>query len=102
MTSMHMCQIFYVLLVNCAKRLKIQEDKNKDCPQTLHNICNWLYVDKSAVEYHDLNDIKIINYNELQAAKEIVSKHLKRIKNPEFIGVNFDVLEYCVPSLMLG
>jgi len=94
-------EFLYILLVNYAKQLKRQED-NKDCQQTLHNLCNWFHVDKSAIEYHDLDEVKIINYSELQAAKETVSKHLKCIQNPEFIGINFDVLEYCVPSLMLG
>jgi len=57
-----------------------------------------------AIEYHDLEEIKIINYNELKTAKETVCKHLAyNIKNySEFIGINFDILEYCVPSLMLG
>lgn len=87
--------------VNCAKQLKIQED-NKDCPGTLHNVCNWFYVDKPAIEYHELDEIKIINYNELQTSIEAVSKHLKCIQSPEFIGINFDILEYCVPTLMLG
>ncbi|XP_012223300.1 beta-alanine-activating enzyme [Linepithema humile] len=94
-----MCNMSHA--INCAKQLKTQED-NKDCPRALQNICNWFYVDKSAIEYHELDEVKIINYNELQAAKETVSKHLKCIQNPEFIGINFDVLEYCVPSLMLG
>ncbi|XP_018342023.1 PREDICTED: acyl-CoA synthetase family member 4 isoform X1 [Trachymyrmex septentrionalis] len=85
---------------NCIERLKTQNDRNG--PQTLHNECNWLYPDKSVIEYHDLENVKIISYRELKAAKEIVSNHLKHILCPEFIGIDFDILEYCVPSLMLG
>lgn len=91
------------LSVNRAKRQKVQ-DNRRDCPQTLHDVCNWLHLNDSAIEYHDLEEIKIISYNELQAAKETVSEHLKYNVNNyfEFIGIDFDIVEYCVPSLMLG
>ncbi|XP_018311567.1 acyl-CoA synthetase family member 4 [Mycetomoellerius zeteki] len=85
---------------NCIERLKTQNDKND--PQALHNECNWLYLNKPAIEYHDLENVKIISYRELKAAKEIVSNYLKHIVCSEFIGIDFDILEYCVPSLMLG
>jgi len=49
-----------------------------------------------------LENIKIISYKELKAAKEIVSSHLKCIACSEFIGIDFDILECYVPSLMLG
>ncbi|XP_011339696.1 beta-alanine-activating enzyme isoform X2 [Ooceraea biroi] len=89
--------------INCAKKQKVQNDE-RDCPQRLHDACNWLHLNDSAIEYHDLEEIKIICYNELQAAKETVSKHLQNnIKDyPEFIGIDFDIVEYCVPPLMLG
>lgn len=78
-------------------------DYERDSPQVLLDVCMWLDLDDSAIEYHDLREIKIIRYNELHAAKEIVSKRLECVKNcPEFIGIDFDILEYCVPSLMLG
>lgn len=79
----------------------MQDDK-QDCPQTLHNICNWFYLDEAVIEYHDLEEVKIISYNELQTMKQIVSNCLKCIQHPEFIGIDLDILEYCVPSLMLG
>ncbi|XP_014470185.1 PREDICTED: acyl-CoA synthetase family member 4 [Dinoponera quadriceps] len=88
--------------INYTKKLKVQDVKNKYCPYILHNICNWFYLDKPAIEYHDLQEVKIISYNELQAATKTVSDCLKYIQYPEFIGINFDILEYCVPSLMLG
>ncbi|XP_012530873.2 beta-alanine-activating enzyme isoform X1 [Monomorium pharaonis] len=88
------------LLTNCTKGLKTQRDK--DGSQTLHDACNWTYLDKPALEYHDLENVKIISYRELKAAKEIIFSHLKCIEYPEFIGIDFNILEYCVPSLMLG
>ncbi|KAL6438049.1 hypothetical protein ACFW04_004363 [Cataglyphis niger] len=87
--------------INETKRLKLQNDDKQD-PQSLHNICSWLHLNKTAIEYHDLKEIKIISYNELRAMKETVSNCLKPINYPEFIGINWDILEYCVPSLMLG
>ncbi|XP_011637640.1 beta-alanine-activating enzyme [Pogonomyrmex barbatus] len=84
---------------NRNKKLKVQNDKNK---QTLHNLCDWLYPDKTAIEYHDLENIKIISYRELRKAKETILNHLKCIGHPEFIGIDSDISEYCVPSLMLG
>ncbi|XP_029171037.1 LOW QUALITY PROTEIN: beta-alanine-activating enzyme [Nylanderia fulva] len=88
--------------INDTKRLKLQDDK-QNCPhKTLHNICNWFYLDKTAIEYHDLEKVKIISYNELQTMKQIVSNCLKCIQHPEFIGIDLDISEYCVPSLMLG
>ncbi|XP_072757295.1 beta-alanine-activating enzyme [Anoplolepis gracilipes] len=87
---------------NDTKKLKLQDDNKPDCSQALHNVCNWLYLNKTAIEYHDLKEVKIISYNELRAMKEIVSNCLKCIQYPEFIGINWDILEYCVPSLMLG
>lgn len=79
----------------------MQNDDKQD-PQSLHKICSWLHLNKTAIEYHDLKEIKIISYNELRAMKETVSNCLKPIDYPEFIGINWDILEYCVPSLMLG
>lgn len=93
--------IVHVFLVNDTKRLKLQNDDKQD-PQSLHNICSWLHLNKTAIEYHDLKEVKTISYNELRAMKEIVSNCLKSIDYPEFIGINLDILEYCVPSLMLG
>ncbi|KYN17850.1 Acyl-CoA synthetase family member 4 like protein [Trachymyrmex cornetzi] len=90
----------FFFLANCIEKLKTQNDRS--VPQTLHNECNWLYLNKSVIEYHDLENIKIISYRELKAAKEIVSNHLKHIVCSEFIGIDFNILEYCVPSLMLG
>lgn len=88
------------LSANCTEKLKTQRDRGG--PQTLHDACNWIYLDKPAIEYHDLENVKIISYKELKAAKEIVLSRLKCIEYPEFIGIDFDILEYCVPSLMLG
>ncbi|XP_070149828.1 beta-alanine-activating enzyme isoform X2 [Polyergus mexicanus] len=88
--------------INDTKRLKLQDDNKQDCQQSLYNICSWLNLNKTAIEYHDLKEVKIISYNELRVMKEIVSNCLKRIQHPEFIGINLDILEYCVPSLMLG
>ncbi|XP_077269796.1 aminoadipate-semialdehyde dehydrogenase isoform X3 [Temnothorax americanus] len=85
---------------NCTKRLKVQDDRNDS--QALHDVCNWLYLDKTAIEYHDLENVKIISYRELKATKETISSHLKCIECPEFIGIDFDISECCVPSLMLG
>ncbi|KAL0102094.1 hypothetical protein PUN28_018561 [Cardiocondyla obscurior] len=85
---------------NNTKKLKVQNDR--DNLQTLHDVCNWFHLDKSAIEYHDLENVKIIKYKELKAAKETVSSHLKCINCPEFIGIDFEVSKYCVPSLMLG
>ncbi|XP_011880286.1 PREDICTED: acyl-CoA synthetase family member 4 isoform X2 [Vollenhovia emeryi] len=84
---------------SCTKRLKVQYDRSD---RALHNACNWLHLDKPAIEYHDLENVKTISYRELKAAKETVSSHLKFIERPEFIGINFDISESCVPSLMLG
>ncbi|XP_018406530.1 PREDICTED: acyl-CoA synthetase family member 4 isoform X2 [Cyphomyrmex costatus] len=88
------------VLANCIEGLKMQNDRSS--PQALHNECNWLYLDKAAIEYHDLDNVKIISYKELKAAKEVISNHLNYIECSEFIGIDFDILEYCVPSLMLG
>ncbi|XP_032670188.1 beta-alanine-activating enzyme [Odontomachus brunneus] len=86
--------------ISYTERLKVQ-DKD-DCLYTLYDMCNWIDLEKPAIEYYNLQEIKIINYNELQAATQAVSNCLKCIQFPEFIGINFDILEYCVPSLMLG
>ncbi|XP_011262897.2 beta-alanine-activating enzyme isoform X1 [Camponotus floridanus] len=88
--------------INDTKKLKLQNDNKPDYPQALHDICNWLHFNKAAIEYHDLKEVKTISYNELQAMKEVVANCLKCIQYPEFIGINLDILEYCVPSLMLG
>lgn len=93
-------RISYVLLAKCTDILKTQNDKSGT--QALHNVCNWLFLDKPAIEYHDLENVKIISYRELKAAKEIVASHLKCIEYPEFIGIDLNILECCVPSLMLG
>lgn len=80
--------------------MKVQDDRNDS--QALHNVCNWLYLDKPAIEYHDLENVKTISYRELKAAKETVSNYLKCIERPEFIGIDFDIPNCYVPSLMLG
>lgn len=69
----------------------------------LHDICNWNELDNVIIEYHDLRGIIIyITYRELLAAKVMLSDHLKSIQSYEFIGINFDIPEYCVVSLILG
>ncbi|XP_076676078.1 aminoadipate-semialdehyde dehydrogenase isoform X2 [Andrena cerasifolii] len=69
----------------------------------LHDICNWNELDNVIIEYHDLQGIIIcITYRELLAAKVMLSDHLKSIQSYEFIGINFDIPEYCVVSLILG
>lgn len=93
-------RISYILSANFTERLKVQDDKSD--PQALHNVCNWLYLDKPAIEYHDLENVKIISYRELKATKETISSYLKCIERPEFIGIDFDISDCCVPSLMLG
>lgn len=94
--------VFFVFLVNsCTKKLKTYDNK-QDGLQVLTKICNWFNLNKSAIEYHDIEEIKIIKYDELQTAKKTVSNHLKCIKYSEFIGINTDISEYCVPSLILG
>lgn len=93
---------FFLVNDKKTKRLKLQDDNKQDCPQTLHNICNSFCFDKTVVEYHDLEEVKLISYNELQMMKQIISSCLKCIQYPEFIGIDLDILEYCVPSLMLG
>lgn len=92
--------LHFFFLANCTERLKVQDDQNDQ--QNLHNICNWLYLDKTAIEYHDLENVKTVSYRELKVAKETVSSQLKCIEHPEFIGIDFDISDYCVPSLMLG
>ncbi|XP_020280492.1 acyl-CoA synthetase family member 4 isoform X2 [Pseudomyrmex gracilis] len=86
---------------SCTKKLKTYDNK-QDGLQVLTKICNWFNLNKSAIEYHDIEEIKIIKYDELQTAKKTVSNHLKCIKYSEFIGINTDISEYCVPSLILG
>lgn len=93
--------IYFVFLVSSAKKLKTYDNK-KDCSLVLSKVCNWFNLNKSAIEYHDVEEIKIIRYDELQTAKKTVSDNLKCIKYSEFIGINIDILEYCVPSLILG
>ncbi|XP_076620324.1 aminoadipate-semialdehyde dehydrogenase [Colletes latitarsis] len=68
----------------------------------LHDICKWNELDNVVIEYHDLERIIYINYRELFAAKAMLSDLLKCIEGFEFIGINFDVPQYCVVSLMLG
>ncbi|XP_076176149.1 aminoadipate-semialdehyde dehydrogenase isoform X2 [Ptiloglossa arizonensis] len=68
----------------------------------LHDTCKWNELENVAIEYHDLDDTIYINYRELLAAKTVLSDLLICIEDSEFIGINFDVPEYCVVSLMLG
>ena len=71
--------------------------------EKLHDICNWNELDNVIIEYHDLRGIIIyITYRELLAAKIMLSDHLNSIESCEFIGINFDIPEYCVVSLILG
>lgn len=93
---------FHAILDNYTKRLKVQGKKTEYSSYTLNSICDWLALNQPAIEYHDLEEIKIISYNELQVAKEIISKCLRSMQYPEFVGIDLDILEYCVPSLMLG
>lgn len=68
----------------------------------LHDTCNWNQPDHVAIEYHDSREIIYITYGQLFRAKNMVSDYLKCLKKFEFIGINFDIPEYCVVSLMLG
>lgn len=55
-----------------------------------------------AIEYHNLQETIYIHYKELFHMKSMISDYLKHIQNVEFIGINFDIPEYCVISLILG
>ncbi|XP_076224644.1 aminoadipate-semialdehyde dehydrogenase isoform X2 [Nomia melanderi] len=68
----------------------------------LHDICNWNEIENVVIEYHDLDSTIYIDYKELLAAKTMLSNLLQSIKGFEFIGIHFNVPEYCVVSLMLG
>lgn len=74
----------------------------KDFTKKLHDICNWSQLDNVAIEYHDLQETIYIHYKELFHIKSMISDYLKHIQNVEFIGINFDIPEYCVISLILG
>ncbi|XP_053972317.1 beta-alanine-activating enzyme isoform X1 [Hylaeus volcanicus] len=80
--------------------LSIQQQFN--IVQKLHNTCKWNDLDNVAIEYHDLEKNIYINYRELFAAKTMLFDFLKCIECSEFIGINYDVPNYCVVSLMLG
>ncbi|CAK9819703.1 Beta-alanine-activating enzyme [Anthophora plagiata] len=83
----------------------MDDGKDKDSKtriKTLDDICNWSQPDNVAIEYHDLQQLTHINYSELFLAKCTISDYLKCIKNCEFIGINFDIPEYCIVSVMLG
>ncbi|KAL2734539.1 beta-alanine-activating enzyme, partial [Vespula maculifrons] len=69
---------------------------------TLIDIINWNYLNNVAIEYHDLNKIYTIKYAELNEARNKIASILKCIENFEFIGIDIDVPEYCVPALILG
>lgn len=75
---------------------------SKNLAKKLHDICNWDQLDNVAIEYHDLQEIIYINYRELLVTQSLISDYLKCIKNIEFIGINFDIPEYCVISVILG
>lgn len=68
----------------------------------LHDICNWNHLNKVAIEYHDLQQVIYISYQDVLTARNIISDYLKCIKHFEFIGINFDIPEYCIVSLILG
>ncbi|XP_012136575.2 aminoadipate-semialdehyde dehydrogenase [Megachile rotundata] len=68
----------------------------------LHEICNWDQPINIAIEYHDLQNTIYISYQDLFTATNIISDYLKQMQNFEFIGINFDIPEYCVVCLMLG
>nr|XP_033341796.1 beta-alanine-activating enzyme isoform X2 [Megalopta genalis] len=70
--------------------------------EKLHDICNWAEIENVAIEYHDLDNTICITYKELLATKIMLSDFLQCIKGFEFVGINFDVPEYCVVSLILG
>ncbi|XP_034171725.1 aminoadipate-semialdehyde dehydrogenase isoform X1 [Osmia lignaria lignaria] len=68
----------------------------------LHDICNWNHLNKVAIEYHGLQQVIYISYQDVLTTRNIISDYLKCIKHFEFIGINFDIPEYCIVSLILG
>ncbi|XP_017879352.1 beta-alanine-activating enzyme [Ceratina calcarata] len=68
----------------------------------LHDICNWDQLDDVAIEYHDLQENIYIQYRELHVTKNIISDYLKSLRNTEFIGIDYDIPEYCVIPLIVG
>lgn len=90
------------MLDDIEENLKPYEHDVNGALKTLNDICNWHYLDDIAIEYHDLERIAFITYAELCAAKQKVFDILLGIKEFQFIGVNFDIPQYCVPSLLLG
>ncbi|XP_031774551.1 beta-alanine-activating enzyme isoform X2 [Apis florea] len=77
-------------------------NESESFTKKLHDICNWNQLDNVAIEYHNLQETIYIHYKELFHMKSMISDYLKHIQNVEFIGINFDIPEYCVISLILG
>ncbi|KAK9300214.1 hypothetical protein QLX08_006989 [Tetragonisca angustula] len=75
---------------------------SKNHIKKLHEICNWDQLNNVAIEYHDLQETIYIDYRELFFTQRLISDYLRCIKCVEFFGINFDIPEYCVISVILG
>ncbi|KAG7198271.1 hypothetical protein KM043_005674 [Ampulex compressa] len=79
-----------------------KKQKLCDSGLTLQDICKWNSSNNVAIEYYEVEREIFITYAEVDVAKNVVSNTLRCLKNIVFIGLNPDIPEYCLPSLMLG
>lgn len=94
-----MCSIVLDFVV---KKLKLDDFYTTNCENALNTICDWTTPNNVAIEHHELTKVVEIKYSELDDARAKVENLLKHIEEFGFIGINFDVQEYCIPALMLG
>lgn len=83
--------------------LELPEAKRLKIDGTLSGICSWSNDKAVVIEYHNVDKkTMLINYLELHKAQKLIGDFLQVYEPGEFIGIDFDVPIFCVPTLMLG
>ncbi|XP_066603699.1 beta-alanine-activating enzyme isoform X2 [Prorops nasuta] len=85
------------------KRRKLDcNGKQKSFNRNLIDIFKLHAVEHVAIEYYDIESSKIIKYSDINNAIIEALEILKDLTDYQFIGINYDIPNYCIPSLILG
>lgn len=95
--------IFYTNLSDSnVKKMKFSEDTEIQHFSSLNMMCNNFLMNNIAIEFHDENFIKEITYKELETMKLEVENILSTISGSQFIAIDLEIQNFCIPSLILG
>lgn len=65
-------------------------------------MCNNFLMNNIAIEFHDEDFIKKITYNEIENTKSEIKDILLKINGSQFIAIDLEIENFCIPSLILG